>query len=730
MNVKGPFAACLAAAIVLTGLAAYHRTRPIAALNTLERRSLDQRFRLRGERVPGDEVVLVVFDDRTQELDANLFMKRRGVARLIDAIAAARPAVIGIDAFFTDPEELLDPEIEKDIRSYFEGDVPRADGSRSERLLHRVYGEIGGDVALEAAIERAGNVVLAMHFGTKGTQQAGGLTNAKFGQCVAGDELPRAEPKVMASLTRFNEVAAALGSVTAYADPDYSIRALPAVQGFEADCYAAFSVQVLATYLKVPRARLVFLGSHREMRIGERRVPLARGGELILNFRGPAGSFRTISAVDVVEGRVEKSALEGKIVLVGFTYLSHDQTRTAFSALYPAVELHATAIDNILQGDWIRRAAPGWEVSCVALLALLVAALYWRRLALSGRAQIAGSLSIPTVYLAVTHLLFSWDGLWVWWVVPVGSCILVGSVGVATSYLHEGVERRRLRHAFAHYLNDEVISQLVADPSSVALGGSRRQLTVLFSDIRNFTSLSERLSPEEVVSFLNRYLTPMTGAVLSRQGLLDKYIGDAVMAVFGAPVPADDHASRGLACAIDMHRALGPLAPMFEELGAELVIGVGVNTGEMVVGNMGASERFDYTVVGDSVNLASRLEALTKTYGIYCAVGSTTREAVSDDFTFRQIDLVRVKGKDHPEFVYELLGGVGHTVASYRSLELFEEAVEAYRRGDFDPARKGFSEFAALNPTDLVAPIYLERLENLGQSPPKGWDGVFTHTSK
>jgi adenylate cyclase len=302
---------------------------------------------------------------------------------------------------------------------------------------------------------------------------------------------------------------------------------------------------------------------------------------------------------------------------------------------------------------------------------------------------------------------------------------------MALSYLGEGLQRRWLRRTFSRYLGEEVLDQLLANPQALRLGGERRALSVLFSDIRDFTSLSERLSPEQLVAFLNAYLTPMTHAVLERKGLLDKYIGDAVMAVFGAPVALADHADQALGCALQMHRELEALAaPLQAQFGIAPRIGVGVNTGEMVVGNMGSAERFDYTVAGDAVNLASRLEGLTKTYGVFCLVGEACRRAASPHFRFREIDLVQVKGKHEPVGIFELLAGPGREVSRWSGLDTWDRALAAYRAGRLAEARVDLEAFLRSNPSDKVAGLYLERLAALPDLAPAGWSPVFEHTHK
>ncbi|HCF59895.1 MAG TPA: adenylate/guanylate cyclase domain-containing protein, partial [Myxococcales bacterium] len=464
--------------------------------------------------------------------------------------------------------------------------------------------------------------------------------------------------------------------------------------------------------------------------IGERQIALDQDDAVWLNFRGPAGSFPTVPVIDLMEGRLPAGALEDKIVLLGMTHLGQDRVRTPFSSAVPGVEIQATLVDNLLRGDPLRRTGWWTDGLLCLLVGLLVSLSFWPRLVASPPLQALAALFVVGAYLSTSGWLFAARDLWAPWLGPGLAFALAGAVCLTQSYLGEGRQRRRLRKAFAHYLGDEVIGELLENPRMLAPGGERRELSVLFSDIRDFTTYSERLSPEQIVAFLNTYLTPMTRAVLGTQGYLDKYIGDAIMAVFGAPVPRAEHAPQALDCALRMHRELDTLRPEAARLGIDLRIGVGVNTGEVIVGNMGAEERFDYTVAGDSVNLASRLEGLTKVYGVFCLVGERTRRAAGARFCFREVDLVQVKGKSQPVAIYELLGGGEHPVASYGQLDLFERGVERWRAGAFAEAHAAFLAFLEANPGDPVSRLYLERLDALGRTCPPGWTGVFVHVNK
>jgi len=705
-------------------------------VDALERASLDQRFRWRGPVPTTGEVVIVAIDDDTLERRPELYQRRAGTAALVRAIAAAQPAAIGIDQVYVDPEEVLSPGLTARVRGHVEKDMPVGAGpeGQAELLLREVVRELAGDGDLAAAIAAATNVVLAIHL----TQESGDgralpepatLRHGRYGQQDARSPPLRAAEAGLVSLPELVAGARALGGITVEEDRDRAVRAIPAAWRVGDAAYAPLSVQLVALREGLGRAELAFLGGESRLQIGGRRVPLGEDEAVVLNFRGGAGTFTTVSAVDVVEGRAD-AALRGKIALLGVTYFGHDVVRTPFAGDLPGVELQATAVDTILADDALTRSSALTDAGLTLVSGLLVSLLFASILRAGPLARIAGVLAVVGLDVAVAFTAFTRAHLWLALVWPLVAAMVAGAAALAAAYAGEALQRARLRRAFSHYLGAEVLDELLADPTALGLGGARRELTVLFSDIRDFTSVAERLSPEDLVALLNTFLTPMTYEVMARAGYLDKYIGDAVMAVFGAPVGRADHAERGLATALAMHAALARMRPALAERGAaDLQIGVGINTGEMVVGNMGSAERFDYTVIGDAVNLASRLEGLTKTYGVFCLVGAGTRAAAPTTYQFREVDLVRVKGKGQPAAIFELLAGPAGAVADYAAMDRWTAALAAFRAGDLATARAEWLAFQAKNPADPVVRLHLGRLAEMGDLAPADWDGVavFTH---
>lgn len=725
---RAVFAAALAALLV-GALSPVVRDDDAArtSLELLERWTLDLRYQLRGPRAPRPELALVMMDDRTVEQGPRLFGRRAGWAEVIAAVKQAGAKAIGIDAVFDVPEQLLGPELQHRVEAWEASRPDGGPGSEADALLAQVAAELGGDATLASTVREAGNVVLILAVGERETTlPASTAGRGRYGQSTLGVPPPPEAKAVIGSIPSITSAAKGLGFATVQEDATGVVRSIPFARALEGGVYMPFAVPMSAAALGLNRAAVAFLGPTHEVRLGERSLPLD-GNLLWIDVPGPAGTFPTWSALDLVAGRVPAGALDGKLVLIGVSRLGYDAVRTPFDRL-PGVELQAAVIDNVLRGQGLSRTRPLTDVGLTVVPGLLAALLFLsRRL----RVQLVGGGALLAGWSACAFVALAQRTLWVPWVMPSLSLAAALLVGLLLSYAAEARQRQQLKRAFGHYVGDDVLDELLAHPEKLALGGEKRTLSVLFSDIRDFTTLSERLSPVELVAFLNTYLSPMTRAVLQQGGLLDKYIGDAVMGVFGAPVPRAEHADMALRCVLDMHRELEALnAGALRRFDLEVAIGVGVNTGDMVVGNMGSAERFDYTVAGDSVNLASRLEGLSKTYGVFCLVGEGTVRASKDAFRFRELDLVQVKGKHEAVAVYELLGGPGREVRAWSALERWTEGLAAFRAGRLPEARAAFGDFARANPPDLAVQRYLARLAELPEQAPEGFSAVTAFKTK
>ncbi|MCA9567505.1 MAG: adenylate/guanylate cyclase domain-containing protein, partial [Myxococcales bacterium] len=535
------------------------------------------------------------------------------------------------------------------------------------------------------------------------------------------DELPQSQTRALASMDRYAKAASRLGVITVDEHVDHTIREVKLARRHGQRHFVPLGVQMAATRLGVSRGKMAFLGGDRAVRLGDREIRGDDDFSVWLNWRG-RGAFPVVSAVDVLDGTVD---LAGRMVVVGYAQLAQDSARTPWGR-EPAALTHATLMDNILADDLLIRAGKPAELALVGLcggLVVLGFLLPWRP------ARFLGALAGCAAAVVLPPAAFLAQGTWLPGVGALLAAFGGTLVAFTAAWLQEGSEARALRKAFAHYVSDELLAEMVKDPSLVQLAGQRRDLSILFSDIRSFTTYSERIEPLDLIGFLNHYLTPMTRAVMRNRGFVDKYIGDAVMALFGAPVPEEAHAEHACRAALDMFTGLDSVRPEAAKHGIDLAIGVGVNSGVVAVGNMGSADRLEYTVLGDAVNLASRLEGLTKTYGVFCLLGERTARALPPVFRVRRLDLVRVKGKEEPVEIFELCGDDRVTVVSHAEPEAWEAGVQAWRDGDFPTARAAFTRFRDANPDDRVAGLYLERMALLGE-PPQPWDGVFTHQTK
>ncbi len=495
---------------------------------------------------------------------------------------------------------------------------------------------------------------------------------------------------------------------------------------------------------------------HGLMRIGLPRddgtiveVPVDLNGRLLVNYYGPSGpadpalpdekrgAFPRVSLADIHDGTFDAAAVKGKVVLIAVTAIgTFDQRVTPFSPMVPGVEIHAAALQNIVDGAALDR--PIGVVQIELLLAVIVALLFGLvlpRLAVNwGVVFFAGLvlawLGLDFFVLFPSELLLFHD-------VPLVLQMALTWAGITVwGYLTTGREKARLKKEFTSVLAPTVVEQLLQDPTLAGLGGAEREMTVMFSDIRGFTTMSEKLTPEGLTAFLNEYLTPMTEILLAREGTLDKYMGDAIMAFWGAPIVQQDHAARAALAAIDMLEKLDEMKKRWAAEGKPVLdIGIGLNSGLMRVGFMGSERMRSYTVLGDNVNLGSRLEGTNKNYGTHIIVSETTYQHARGVAYGRWLDAVRVKGKREPVNIYELLGRLepGGKPPSHMTklIEVFEAGLRHYRAKQWDQAEGAFKQAIALRGVDPPSTIYLERIAHFrGEPPPAEWDGVYEFKTK
>ncbi len=515
-------------------------------------------------------------------------------------------------------------------------------------------------------------------------------------------------------------------------DADGLIRSAPLLLRFRGDHYPSLALKALAIFLGENIAIDISREGIDNLRLGQRSLPVNELGKLALNFYNGAERIALISAADILKGRVEPQVLQGKIVFVGVTELGIADVRpTPIDHSFPGIAIHATVAANVLQGYYLFHDNRTVLLEVFLMVALPLAML-WLMSFFDRPLYIAVifSLTIGLVWLIFYRAVTDYGML---------CSFFYPGIAVVFSYttfsLYEILVTQRraryIRRAFSSYVSPALVSRLINDPDSLVVKGERRNITVLFSDIRGFTSLSESMEPEQLVRLLNLFLGPMTEVLMREHGTLDKYIGDAIMAIYNAPTEVDDHPTRAAITAIKMQRLLHKLNRKFNsEFGKTLKIGVGLNSGDAVVGNMGSARRFNYTAMGDTVNLASRLESKTKYYGVDIIAAKSTVDRLGPEFVVRRLDIIKVKGKSRPAEIFQLLVH-GRDERTREMVSRFHRALELYFAADFRAALAGFEGILAEFPDGNPARIYVERSRYHLENPPAGeWDGVFTAIDK
>ena len=552
-----------------------------------------------------------------------------------------------------------------------------------------------------------------------------------------------------ANLPQFQKAALAAGLFNPIIDADGVVRSVPMLSEYEGQYYEALSLAMFRALLGSPNIAPGypperFLSKSYsgmewlEMQAANRsfRVPVDKAVSTLVPYRGRGGpngnSFKYISLADVFEGKVAPADLKGKIAIWGTTAPGlKDLRSTPVGGAYPGVEIHANLLSGMLSQDFKERPAftVGAEVILLTIgglvLALLLPFLSPMRATL---VTLAGMVLI----VGLNYLIYTQAHL----VLPLAASLLMTAalftLNMAYGYFVESRSKREFTALFGQYVPPELVDEMARNPTKYSMEPTAAELTILFSDVRGFTTISESLSPGDLASYINGYLTGMSAAISKNRGTLDKYIGDAVMAFWGAPVPDAEHARQGVLTALEMQRVAAELNEKFKAKGwPALKIGIGLNSGNVRVGDMGSKVRKAYTVMGDPVNLASRLEGRTKEYGVGILVGESTEKLVKD-VIFRELDRIRVKGKNEPVVIFEPLCMESELDKKLKDeLRLWRDVLKAYRAQSWDQVEIGLLNLTRMNPDSYLYEKYAERVVQFRKNPPgPNWDGVTTFDEK
>jgi len=526
-----------------------------------------------------------------------------------------------------------------------------------------------------------------------------------------------------------------------YVDADGVFRRVPLIQAYEGYLFASLALATAQVHLDKAGIELVVEteGSKggteyfalESIKLKNYHIPVDANGAVFVPYRGRQGSFTYLPAHKVLSGKADPALLRGKIVLIGTSAPGLlDLRSTPVQNIYPGVEVHANIISGIL--DHRIKHKPAWTIGYEFVLLVVVAVSMALLLPLvSPLLAAAASLGFTGIVLAGT--LFAWNNNLI---LPLASplllIVLIFMLHMTYGFFIESRGKRQLANLFGHYIPPELVEEMSESPEEYSLDGENREMTVLFSDVRGFTTISEGMDPKQLTQLMNALLTPMTRVIHKNRGTIDKYMGDAIMSFWGAPLANSEHARHALYAAMEMMDELKIMQEEFRQRGwPEVNIGIGLNTGDMNVGNMGSEFRMAYTVLGDAVNLGSRLEGLTKNYGVNIIVSESTKSEIPE-FLFRELDLVRVKGKNEPVAIFEPIGHKNDLDKEVTAeLTAYKQALLNFRAQSLDKAELDFFNLNRLYPNRFLYQVYLDRIAIYRREPPgDDWDGVFTHTSK
>jgi adenylate cyclase len=707
-------------------------------INQVEDLLYDTRVRLSAPGGIDDRIVIVAIDEASLEQLGHWPFTREKFARLMNNLFAYGSAVVGFDVLFAERDESADVDL---LRAM-------ADESKDQVFLRRLN-------ELEPLIDRdglfadamtSGPTILGYYFDTNSETafETGALPYPAFELHESMADtifLPRGAG-YSANLPVLMDSAYSAGFINnPLIDADGVVRRTPLLHEFQFGVYESLSLAIASTYLNDITLPLfvdasTWMGDYpplEGLELAGRPIPIDPQGAVLVPYRGPAGSFPYVSIADVINGKLEDpSILEGRIALVGATAPGMEDLRTTpFGSIYPGVEIHANVIAGILDSSF------RWEPAYTAAAEMMTVTAF----------GVLGALLLPVLSPLLSSLmLFVLGGSALAWnyymwevelhVLPLAMTLYtifaIYTINMLFGYLFETRSRSHMDSLFGQYVPPDLVREMSRDPENYSLASEKRELSVLFTDIRSFTTISEGLDAAELSQLMDEYLTPMTRIVHESQGTIDKYIGDAVMAFWGAPVYHPHHADQAVGAGLDMLAALDELNVEFAKKGwPEIRIGVGINTGMMSVGNMGSRFRRAYTVLGDAVNLGSRLEGITKQYGVSMVVSETTAHSAGR-FHYRELDRVRVKGKAKPVTIYEPLGlEEKMSPEQLDRARAFKHFLFLYRRQDWDQAEQALRPLQEQEPDSFLYQLYQERINVFRETPPgEDWDGVFEFQTK
>jgi adenylate cyclase len=727
-----------------------HPPQLLEFLADIELKTLDTRFLLRGKRNHDQSIVIVAIDQKSEDLLGRWPFPRSDFAEAVDFLREAGARVIAFDINFPQPDENSALQALTKVKKEYSSQAQPPGKSGFQSQLNSMLQQADNDKKFSEALSKYPNGILGYFFlppdetssqdpervkefvNYLSFQSYPQVVHPEFGKKFEGPEFSSVSP----NLASFALYAKNFGYFNVFPDADGTVRREPVIARFEGSYYPSLDVAAALAYsnTSLDKVAVVFNPSGLAgIDFGKVSIPTDPGGYVQIDYHGPVKTYAHYSLADVVKHKLAPAVFHDKLVLIGPTAVGIPDTAvTPFQQMgFPGVEVHANFVDNLLNGEFIRRGLRENLIDIFFILLFSLGAGILLSIVSATRAT-AVLIILLGIFTWLSYDLFANHRVWIAWVIPTGTLATNYLAIVSYRFFFEEREKKKVRGVFQQYLAPSLINQLLENPELLQLGGQEKELTVMFSDIRGFTTLSEGLAPGKLVELLNEYLSEMTDTIFHNWGTLDKYIGDAIMAFWGAPYPQPDHAERACQAALQMITALKKLQAGWAAEGRpQIDIGVGINSGPVLIGNMGSKHRFNYTIMGDSVNLASRLEGLNKEFATRLIISEFTYEQVRGKMVARELDFIRVKGKMKPVRIFELLAPMGES-SGYQDLTTrFSTALEAYREGSWDKAIELFGQLHKDYPQDGPSVVFLDRCREYLAEPPQGvWDGVYVMETK
>ena len=687
----------------------------LGILRSFDDRMRDAYFLYRGEMPNGGSVVIVDIDEASLRALGQWPWSRDKLSKIIENLTSAGVAVIGIDAVFAEEDRASPSLIAKKLN--LKENLQDYDLQFANTLANSpVILGYGFDLVDEDGDKRAPKIPAILIEKNK---------KEDFAIKALGATL-NIEPIQNAGYSS--------GFFNVIPDSSGMIRSVPLVISFDDVLYPSLALEIARV---VSGEKKIFINYDElgieNISIGQTVIPTDVIGGITVNYRGGFKNFKYLSAKDIYDGEFNADEVEGKIVLIGTSAIGlYDLRTTPFDSAFAGVEVHANAIDNILSGDFIYKPsyADGVTVILVVFSSFLIV---FSVTSMNFYGKILTFFAASFLYVWGSYYALFHEGIILNILFPLAAISLAFVTTLAFDYFYSIKSERAIRAKFASKVSKSVMDDILKNTNGNELSIKNKEVTIFFSDIRGFTSISEKLGAKELIALLNRYMQPMSEIIIKNQGTIDKFIGDAVMAYWNAPLDTQNHADLAVKSALEQFEALKILNSQLEKENLpQISIGIGINTGEVIVGEMGCEIRSDYTVIGDAINLGSRLESLCKFYGSNLNISNFTKERLKEKYIFRFLDLVRVKGKNEPVEIWRVLGYGEAQSELKKELEIYDKAIALYKKAKFLEALEIFKELEikANKQDKKIYEIYIARCEQFIRTPPSDFDGVFDHATK